>query len=368
MYICPPVGRLGRRFGTKTNHGSYYGNINIKEHEMSRVIKPVMIFVLFASLVACAQEPVVTAPLSLPTASFTPYVTGTNTALLTPTPWYAGTETALVAATATPPPPAFEFTLTPVWTSTFMPVVEMPQSFSPILYGKKYDANTFFFLLGGWQGDRWLPPAEAFGYFANLQSWEYDVYTPEMGKFQITGHRPEFSPAHKIYTVGTDMTVDKLGMVGVRKGWPVLQRDVQELSSDIDVYRQVVLDWLAVQGISAPELAALHVFRVDLEGDGMDEIFISATRLADQHMTKSGDYSIILMRKVQGNDAITLPVVSEVYHSQELEMTLPRTYSLGNFLDLNLDGVLEVVVDIRRWDGDGAYIYQVAGQNITQVP
>lgn len=321
---------------------------------MSRAINPLMIFILFFGLIACVQEPVVTATLPLPTASFTPYVTGT--------------ETTLVSATATPPPSTLEFTLTPIWTSTFMPVVEMPSNFSPILYGKKYDANTFFLLLGGRHGDRWLSPAEAFGYFANLPSWEYDVHTLTIGKFQVHGYRPEFSPAHKIYTVGTDITVDEFGMIGVAKGWPVLQRGVQELSSDIEVYRQIVSDWLTAQGLSAPELTNLSVFRVDLEGDGADEIFIGATHLENQHTTKSGDYSIILMRKVQGNDAITLPIVSDVYHSQEPETTLPPTYSLANFLDLNQDGILEVIVDIRRWDGDGAYIYQIDGQNITQVP
>jgi hypothetical protein len=320
--------------------------------------KAFLFFVLLFGLAACVQTPVVTATLPLPTEAFTSYMQGTQTALVSsPAPFPEAERT------ATPPPPLL--TVGPVPT---LPVAEMPSDFSPILYGKKYDANTFFFLLGGWQGNMWLSPDEAFACFVNLRGWEYDVYTPAKGKIQIHGYRPEFSPAHKIYTVGTDTTVDEIGMVGVAQGWPVLQRDVQELSSDNAVYQQAVLDWLTMQGISAPELATLHIFRVDLEGDGVDEIFISATHLENQHMTKSGDYSIILMRKVEGNDALTLPVVADVYHSQEMEATLPRTYSIGNFLDLNQDGVLEVIVDIRRWDGDGAFIYRINGQNITKVP
>jgi hypothetical protein len=35
---------------------------------------------------------------------------------------------------------------------------------------------------------------------------------------------------------------------------------------------------------------------------------------------------------------------------------------------LNQDGILEVVVDIQRWEGDGAAIYQIDGQDILQVP
>ncbi len=245
----------------------------------------------------------------------------------------------------------------------------MPADFSPILYGKKYDANTFFILLGGWQDDRWLAPDSAVTCFGNLQGWEYDVYTQAKGKFPVHGDRPQFSPAEKIYTLGTDATVNEFGMVGVAQGWHVLQRDLQELSPDSEVYRQVVLDWLTAQGIPAPEFATLHIFRVDLEGDGVDEIFINATHLDEsQHTTKAGDYSIILMRKVQGNGAVTLPVVGDVYHSQDMETTFPQTYSLGNFIDLNQDGILEVVVDVQRWEKPGALIYQIDGQHITQAP
>ena len=46
-----------------------------------------------------------------------------------------------------------------------------------------------------------------------------------------------------------------------------------------------------------------------------------------------------------------------------------KTYSIGiaNFIDLNQDGVLEVVVDIQRWEGSGAAVYQVEDRTVTQV-
>lgn len=241
----------------------------------------------------------------------------------------------------------------------------MPPDFSPILYGKKYDANTFFVLLGGVQGDEWLDPDLAFARFAG--AWEYDVYTFAKGSFQVHGNAPEFSPPGHGYFVETDVTIDEFGMVGVAQGWHVLQGAVDEFSPGNQFYEQVVIDWLMAEGISDPQLNVLRVFRVDIEGDGVDEIFINAIHLDEsQHTTKSGDYSIILMRRVVGNDAVTLPIVGDVYHSQELEITFPRTYSLGNFIDLNQDGVLEVVVDIQRWEGFGAIVYQIDGQEILQ--
>jgi hypothetical protein len=118
-----------------------------------------------------------------------------------------------------------------------------------------------------------------------------------------------------------------------------------------------------------PQQGILHIFRIDLEDDGVDEIFISASHLDDsQHTTRNGDYSIILMRKVAGNEAVTTPLIADIYRSKEAETTYPRTYTLANFMDLNQDGILEVVVDYHRWEEDGALIYPIQGQQITQVP
>jgi hypothetical protein len=246
-------------------------------------------------------------------------------------------------------------------------VSALPDDFTPVLYGEKYDGNTFFFVLGGVRGDVWLAPEMTAQQLA-AQAGDYDIYTLAEGPVEVRGQAPQFSPANQVYTVGTDVQLDEPGMVAVRRGWPILQRPVQELSSTNELYRQVVLEWLKGEGIAPSEPGSLHVFRVDLEGDRADEIFIGATHLDEsQHTTHAGDYSLILMRKVVGNEVVTLPVVGDIYRTQEPEVTFPRAYALANFIDLNRDGVLEVVVDIQQWEGDGAIVYQVDGQDIVET-
>jgi hypothetical protein len=243
----------------------------------------------------------------------------------------------------------------------------MPADFSPVLYGQKFYANTFFVLLGAVQGESWLMPEQAAIYLGGEA--EYDVHTLPGGLYQVGGSVPQFSPVSRNYSILTESTLDEPGMVGVIKGWPVQRRDVQVLSPDQDIYRLVVQGWLKIQGLKAPQDGDLHIFRVDLEGDGVDEVFISATHLDEsRHTTKSGDYSVVLMRRVIGNEAVTVFIQGDVYHSQEPEITYPRTYSFGNFLDLDHDGVLEVIVEFHAWEDFGALLYQIDGQTITQVP
>lgn len=307
---------------------------------MSRVITSLMMVLLSFSFLACTQRPVFTVDVLKPTTPSPLLLDPTLTAV-------PPLESPTLVATATPP--------------------QMPVDFTPIMYGKKYDANTFFLLLGGVREGVWVAPDLAFANFSYLQGWEYDVYTRGNEKYQVYGYPPQFSSPYKIYTVDTDATLDEAGMLAVARGWPALQRNVQELTSDHGLYRQAVLDWLLAEGIDEPQLGTLQILRVDIEGDGVDEIFIGATLLDEsQHTTRAGDHSIILMRKVVGNKAVTLPVVGDIYRSTSADITYPRTYSLANFIDLNRDGLLEVIVDIRGWESAGAIVYQIDGQDVIE--
>jgi hypothetical protein len=333
--------------------------------KMIRVKKSFMIFVLLFSLVACSQTPVATISIETPTpaaavpASATPWVAGTDAALASPTPWIAGTQTALAAEAQnqntlpTFPPP----TLTPI-------IMEKPTDFSPVLYGGKPYQSTFFILLGGVSRETWLTPEVSIARFAGEVTYSLHSMTQEYRYF-VWGKAPEFSPTCKTYFVGTDAALDEPGFVGVVDGWDVTKHPVTELSGDGQFYQQSVVDWLKAEGVSAPQVDSIHVYRVDIEGDGTDEVFISATHLDEsQHTTKAGDYSIILIRQVTGNNAVTKLVVGDVYRSQDLEITYPRTYSLANFIDLNQDGSLEVVVDIQQWEGFGARVFQIDGEDV----
>lgn len=313
---------------------------------------------------ACTGKPVFTVEV-LKTA--TPDAGQLIKATQSPTPGLTFSDPLTALPTFTPGPS--DTATTPVAEIYSLPTTAvepmMPSNFSPILYGKKYDANMFFFLLGGIQGDTWLTPDQAAAQFGG--EWDYDVYTFANRNFSVRGHAPEFSPTSRSYFIGTDANFNEFGMVGVLHGWPVRQGSAQELSADNETYEQVVLDWLKSEGISSPEIGTLHIFRVDLEADGVDEIFISATHLDEsQHITRSGDYSMVLMRKVVGNEAVTVRLVADVYRSQQEEITYPSTYSIGNFIDLNQDGVLEVIVDFQRWEGAGARVYQIEGQNAVE--
>lgn len=336
---------------------------------MTRVKPLLMIFGVSLTLIACSQTLIATfsietATLTAPVAaSATPRATDTEAALPSPTPWVGGTQTALAVSAAQTQGQSALLT----FASSTPLVVEKPTDFSPVLYGGKVYQTTFFLLLGGVSRDAWLVPDISVARFGGEVTYSLHSFTQE-AKYFIWGKAPEFSPTCGAYTIGTDAALEDSGFIGVVDGWDVTKRPVTELSPNEEFYRQTVIDWLRAKDVSVPQVDSLHVYRVDLESDGTDEVFISATHLDDsQRTTKAGDYSVILMRQVVGDEAVTKLVVGDIYRSQEPEITFPRTYSLANFVDLNQDGALEVVVEIQKWEGFGARVFQIDEENVIQT-
>ena len=328
---------------------------------MIKVITSCVSFTLLLTLIACAQTP---ATITLETltpisASPTPWAEGTAAALASPTPWFAGTETALAVPTGGPLDPNVIPSATPF-------PGEKPADFSPVLYGGKVYQSTFFLLLGGVSQETWLAPDISVSRFSGETTYSLHSFAQE-AKYFLWGKSPEFSPTCQSYLVNTDAALEEPGFVGVIDGWQITKRPVNELSTD-GIYQQALTDWLTTEEVSDPQVDSIHVYRVDLEGDGTDEVFISATHLdGSQHTTKAGDYSVILMRQVVGNEAVTRLVAGDLYQSQNPEITFPRTYSLTNFIDLNQDGILEVVVEIQKWEGYGALVFQIDDGDVIQA-
>ena len=247
-------------------------------------------------------------------------------------------------------------------------ITEPPPSlgFSPLLYrGPGGDASSL--LLGGVQDEDWVSAAVTAAIFRGGEA--YDFYSQAGLAGTGTGGSPSLELVCSSYFVSTDLASADNGLLGVFSGWPVLRRPQQDLPLDDMMSLRAVADWLADHGMSSPMVRITRVLHVDVDGDGFDEALISAALFADPtgHMTQAGDYSVVLMRKAVGEEVMTIPLVGEYYDSAEPVLTFPFTYSLEHALDLNGDGILEVVVGVRGWEESGAQVYEIDDLDVTQV-
>ena len=284
-------------------------------------------------------------------------------------------ESMVTSAPAMPvntPKPSFPETA-PTSTLASQPLGAAPAlpSFSPILFRNSASPQDNFQLLGAFSEGVWMKDEDAL----TVMQFEQIVDVYDTNGFHgttlihdSTSSNPSFCG---LTYIASDPTENSGWQFGFYQGWEVTHRPWTDISTDSSFYNQAVTDWLVSQGISNPNVQISRVMRVDIEGDGMDEVFISASYFKGgdpvSPVTEFGDYSLVLMRKLSGNDVIAVPIEADVYHSSQPELTYPWVYTLSGFLDLNQDGNLEVILEAVRWEGTGILVFEVKDRNIIQA-
>jgi len=223
-----------------------------------------------------------------------------------------------------------------------------------------------FYLLGGTENGEWLPPETVLPHSSDEEVYQlYSIGGPGGSAKGLKPMRDNICP---VFWITTDSDFQGGLEVGVTGAWDVTPRLAQKIPTDHATYVQAVKDWLVGQNILEPAVEISQILRVDLEGDGTEEVLISASHFVEPtgHSVEYGDYSLVVMRKVVGNSVVTIPVVADYYY-QEFEVQFPYTYAAIFPADLNNDGVLEILVGVERWEGSGVIVYEVNGTNVGKV-
>lgn len=161
-------------------------------------------------------------------------------------------------------------------------------------------------------------------------------------------------------------------LIALAAPWNALPRKPQVLDPTQDVYVNAVRDFLVEQGIHDPKVKITRIVRVDLEGDGEEEVLISATNYLGKddevllHSPEQGSYSIVLLRRVVAGKVQTQLVAGDVYPKPDSQNTA-NVYDVTAVLDLNGDGKLEVVVHSMYYEGGATKVYRVESANITEL-
>jgi hypothetical protein len=157
------------------------------------------------------------------------------------------------------------------------------------------------------------------------------------------------------------------GVIAIAASWNALPREPKVIETTQKVYVDAVRDFLKTKGIEQPKVKIDNILRVDLDGDGEEEVLISAANYfgkADRVPMRSpaGSYSMVLLRRVVAGKVETQVVAGEfhpkAYVSKEGSFDAPSIYKVIATLDLDGDGKLEVVVSSDYYEGGETTIYR----------
>ncbi len=227
------------------------------------------------------------------------------------------------------------------------------------------------FLLGGVQGGAWRSASEA---AAALRGGEtYRLFTGQGAAGTSAGAKPELAGApcdDETFVVPLQpKPAARSNVFAIGGAWNPLPRVATAASTDSEVYRAAIAEVIKANGIASPEVRLTAVLRVDLEGNGVDEVVISAARYeaeSPQPSVRAGDYSLVVLRQVVNGQVKTTLLGGEFY-PRASDFAAPSVYSIAGVLDLNGDGQLEIIMDSAYYEGAGTAVFDVIGGEPTLV-
>lgn len=224
-------------------------------------------------------------------------------------------------------------------------------------------------LLGGKMNDRWLKPKEM---AELLQGGEtYRLYTLTRFIGTAGGSKPvkEERGMPDFVVKMTPLPVPQKEIMAIGGPWDALPRVPRLASPDQEIYKEAVADFLKKKGLKNPQIKINQVISIDLDGDGVEEVLITADTYGDKlypHLQKEGNYSLVLLRKVIHGKVENL-VIEEDYFPANLRWGVPMRFWVGAVLDVDGDGVMEIVLHAMYYEGGGTSVHRIEGDKVIKV-
>ena len=216
-------------------------------------------------------------------------------------------------------------------------------------------------LMGGVQNGKWVAPTK---FSAKLQSETEVVLVGWSGveeggvTFVKKAEQEDVCPDFTRMTM--DLEQDHGVAIGTKGDWDPMPRKPKSIALTNAAYRTVVLNYLKGKGILRPVVKVTQAYRVDLEGDGVEEVLLAATYYKKGLSSSAavGDYSFVMVRKAVGNK-VTDHLLKGDFITKKVDFGAPTENHISAVADLNGDGKMEIVLYGTYYEGEFASAFEM---------
>lgn len=216
-------------------------------------------------------------------------------------------------------------------------------------------------LMGGVQNGKFLAPAKV---SPKLQT---DTEVILVGMSGVEEGGVTFAKKAEQEDVCPDFTRMKMDLeqdhgvaIGTNGDWDPMPRKPNAIALTNAAYVSVVTSFLKGKGILRPVVKITQAYRIDLEGDGVEEVLLAATYYKKGLSSSAavGDYSFVMVRKAVGKN-VTNHLLKGDFITKKVDFGAPTENHISAIADLNGDGKLEIVLYGSYYEGEFASAFEM---------
>lgn len=231
-------------------------------------------------------------------------------------------------------------------------------------------------LIGGTIDGKWMDAAAVGPKLKGGEKYRFYTLTARAG--ESTGAQPKVMADYCSDTLEVALSPQPTEGVALAVGgqWNAMPREPKVLSNDEQTYREATAAILRGKRFVKPKINITQVVRIDLEGDGIEEILVSASRYTDGLVTstgpmatrpKAGDYSLVFLRKLIRGRVQNIIIDGEFYPFIKEDTGPPSQYRIGAVGDVDGDGMMEVIIRSDYYEGEASTLYSLKRNKLVQM-
>lgn len=229
------------------------------------------------------------------------------------------------------------------------------------------------YVIGGYSDGKWLNSGEAGQRLKPGTTFQLYTLKGAQDKVTATKASPDEEVCMDVWMADLKGENSESESIGLAASWNAMPREVKSADTKQEVYVKAVTDILVAQGIKKPVVQITQHLRVDLDGDGNEEVLLAATRYPSAEgegnapmAAAGGDYSFVALRRMLDGKVVTQILDGEFY-PKSMEFNAPNVHRVGAILDLDGDGKMEIILHSQYYEGGATTCWKVGPKKAVKV-